>query len=85
MINTKQFTISFEDQKKCEAEARNSPFLRCQNCEAIMTTESKITLPEDYAKLRTAPVSDEAEQKYLETSGPVWICEFCMAHNSIPS
>jgi len=61
MINTKQFTVSFEDQKKCEAEARNSPFLRCQNCEAIMTTESKATTPEEYAKLRAEPsqASDE--------------------------
>lgn len=52
-----------------------------------MTTESKVTTSEEYARMRTesSQVSDEAEQKLIETSGSVWICEFCMAHNAIPN
>jgi hypothetical protein len=91
VLDTQQFSIKFDDQAECEKKAVTSKFLRCGECEAILTGQSKILTKTEYENLKKEDskkrleevASDEVKQKYLVTNKNVWICEFCCHHNEI--
>jgi len=69
----------------------SSEYLRCGECQAILTSQSKILTNSEYEALKREDsktrlekvASDEVKQKYLATDKSVWLCEFCCHHNEI--
>lgn len=57
----------------------------CKTCEAYYTSQSSILTKDQYkAKKEDKSLSDIERQKFLDNYEKVWICEFCLTHNSIP-
>ena len=42
LLDTQQFSVKFDDQAECEKKSVKNEFLRCLDCSAILTTQSKI-------------------------------------------
>ena len=86
IVNTQQFSLKFDDQKKCEEGAVEQPLIACKGCQAYYTIQSEVTLKTEYtAQKKDKNLSDIDRQKYLNNHDNVWICEFCLHHNNIPS
>lgn len=86
-----QFSLKFDDQKEIEKKAVKAELVRCRNCQAILTVQSKILPSKEYDSLKKEElkegegetVADEVNARYLTTKQEVWICEFCCSHNEI--
>ena len=87
IVNNQQFSVKFDDQAKCEEQAIEAEFVFCTNCEAILTSQSKLLTHAEYKKLQEDPkIPDEKKQRFvknLKATNSLWICEFCLTHNAI--
>ena len=84
--NTDQFSLRFDDQEKCEKEATDHEMHRCENCESFLTSQSQITKKAEYSEMKKSPdLPAEKKKEFLRRFDNVWICEFCLHHNNIPT
>ena len=85
-MNTNQFSLRFDDQEKCEKEATDHEMHRCENCESFLTSQSQITKKAEYSEMKKSPdLPAEKKKEFLRRFDNVWICEFCLHHNNIPT
>lgn len=89
-ISLNNFAIKFDDQKQCEDNSIEAPFIRCFSCHAILNSQSELLDKTNYLRVfqkNQSELNDAQNQQILvlAENDRVWLCEFCDFHNKIPS
>lgn len=83
-INYNSFVLRFDDQKECEQNHINDPFIKCLSCEGILYNESVCMNYKTFLEENKNNVEDYGKSEDLKEEDSIWICDFCGFLNKIP-